>query len=246
MTSQGGNTTIPQLIAHRGWPARYPENSPEGFAAAVEAGARFLECDVQLSADGVPLVLHDDNLRRTTGVDLSVTGTRAAIVRSVARDTAPVATLADVSEWLAGQSVTAFVEIKRASLAAFGAARVMESLLPALRPALDRCVLISFAAEALQHARRRLAIPVGWVLGGLAASDRARASDLEPDYLFVSRRRLGNTEPWPGGWRWAVYTVDDPTTALELGKRGVALVETDDIGSLLATPPWRAAGAARG
>ena len=56
---------IPQLVAHRGWPAHYPENTLEGFAAAVNAGARWLECDVQLSADYVPFVIHDESLMRT-------------------------------------------------------------------------------------------------------------------------------------------------------------------------------------
>lgn len=238
MNAAGGNTTTPELIAHRGWPARYPENSLRGLSAAAAAGARFLEFDVQLAGDGVPLVIHDDNLARTAGVDLSVLATRSAIVRSVARDTAPVATLAEVCEWLAGKPVTAFVEIKRQSLARFGAARVMEQLGPALRPARDRCVIISFAAEALEYARTRLEIPVGWVLKGLDGSRRARAEDLAPEYLFVSRRRLTNRQLWPGPWRWAVYTVDDPEAAKALGRAGAHFVETDDIGTLLAHPAW--------
>lgn len=241
MNATGGNTSTPELIAHRGWPARYPENSLRGLSAAVTAGARYLELDVQLAGDGVPLVIHDDNLARTTGVDLSVLATRSAIVRSVARDTAPVATLAEACEWLADVPVTAFVEIKRQSLARFGAARAMERLAPALRPARERCVIISFAAEALEFARARLGMPVGWVLKGLDPSRHARARDLAPEYLFVSRRRMTSAPLWPGAWRWAVYTVDDPEKALALGRAGAHFVETDDIGRLLAEPAFHPA-----
>lgn len=239
VNATGGNTTIPELIAHRGWPARYPENSLEGLSAAVDAGARFLEFDVQLAGDGVPLLLHDDNLARTAGVDLSVLATRASIVRSVARDSAPVATLAEACEWLAGQPVTAFVEIKRQSLAHFGAARAMRRLGPALRPARDRCVVISFAAEALEFARASLEMPIGWVLDGLDESRRARAEHLAPEYFFVSRRRVKPGRLWPGPWRWAVYTVDDPAAALSVGRAGAHFVETDDIGAMLADPAFR-------
>lgn len=239
MNTSGGNKTTPELIAHRGWPARYPENSLRGLAAAVSAGARFVEFDVQLAGDGVPLVIHDDNLARTTGVDLSVLATRSAIVRSVARDTAPVATLAEVCEWLAGEPVTAFVEIKRQSLGHFGAARAMARLGPALRPALDRCVLISFADQALAFARTSLGLPVGWVLGAMDGSARARAENLAPEYLFVDRERLTDEPLWPGAWRWAVYTVDDAGTARAMARAGADFVETDDIGGLLSDSAWR-------
>ena len=40
----------PDLVAHRGYALRYPENTLAAFQAAITAGARFVECDVQLSA----------------------------------------------------------------------------------------------------------------------------------------------------------------------------------------------------
>jgi glycerophosphoryl diester phosphodiesterase len=58
---------LPTLVAHRGYAACYPENSLEGLQAAVAAGAGWLEFDVQLSTDGVPVLLHDTTLLRTAG-----------------------------------------------------------------------------------------------------------------------------------------------------------------------------------
>ena len=52
------------LIAHRGWAARYPENTVPAFRAALEAGARFVELDVQLSSDLVPVVFHGSRGQR--------------------------------------------------------------------------------------------------------------------------------------------------------------------------------------
>src|SRR5437762_10196522 len=53
-------------IAHRGASGRAPENTHAAFAAALELGVDAIELDCQLSADGVPVVIHDETLERTT------------------------------------------------------------------------------------------------------------------------------------------------------------------------------------
>ena len=55
------------VIGHRGNRAHAPENTIESFAQAVSAGADALELDVHLSSDGIPVVIHDPNVARTTG-----------------------------------------------------------------------------------------------------------------------------------------------------------------------------------
>ena len=59
---------LPELVAHRGYTLHYPENTLVGLEAAIKAGARYLEVDVQLSADKVPVLFHDRNLQRLCGV----------------------------------------------------------------------------------------------------------------------------------------------------------------------------------
>ncbi|MGE5653555.1 MAG: glycerophosphodiester phosphodiesterase [Bacillota bacterium] len=56
----------PLVFAHRGYSAVAPENTLVAFRAAVDAGADGLELDVQLTADGEMVVIHDENLKRTT------------------------------------------------------------------------------------------------------------------------------------------------------------------------------------
>ena len=60
-------TPTPELIAHRGWAYRYPENTLPAIAGALGAGARYVEFDVQITADGVPVLFHDSTLDRTAG-----------------------------------------------------------------------------------------------------------------------------------------------------------------------------------
>jgi glycerophosphoryl diester phosphodiesterase len=56
----------PQWIAHRGAGKLAPENTLAAFRVGAAHGYRAFECDVKLSADGVPFLLHDDTLERTT------------------------------------------------------------------------------------------------------------------------------------------------------------------------------------
>ena len=56
----------PWIIAHRGYPYKYPENTLAGFRAAVAAGVPMIELDVMLSRDRKLVVIHDAALERTT------------------------------------------------------------------------------------------------------------------------------------------------------------------------------------
>ncbi len=57
---------LPRLIAHRGAKNRAPENTLAAINEAAKCGARWVELDVQLTKDNVPVVIHDRTLERTT------------------------------------------------------------------------------------------------------------------------------------------------------------------------------------
>ena len=58
----------PRWIAHRGGGDAAPENSLGGVVQAALHGFQAIEVDIRLSADGVPMVIHDDTVTRTTGL----------------------------------------------------------------------------------------------------------------------------------------------------------------------------------
>ena len=60
---------LPTVMGHRGAAAEAPENTLAGLRVAAEQGATWVEFDAMLSADGVPILFHDDSLQRTTGRD---------------------------------------------------------------------------------------------------------------------------------------------------------------------------------
>lgn len=62
----------PTVMAHRGLSADAPENTLYAFSDAISVGADFIELDVQQTRDGVLVVMHDSNLKRTTGVNKNI------------------------------------------------------------------------------------------------------------------------------------------------------------------------------
>ena len=57
---------LPSVIGHRGAAAFAPENTLESIRTAAEIGVKWVELDVKLTKDSVPIIFHDDTLERTT------------------------------------------------------------------------------------------------------------------------------------------------------------------------------------
>lgn len=240
---------IPELIAHRGYTKHYPENTVIGIAAALRAGARFVEFDIQLTADGVPVLCHDSDLSRTAGVSTRVLNTELAELADISvgeptrlgdrfRD-ARIPTLAEIAALLSDRpQVTAFVEIKTESLDRFGADYVVKKILAILAPNPGQYCLISFNISAVRCARRLGAATIGWVIGRWSKAARAAAVALAPEYLFCNYTKVPRAPDglWPGPWKWALYEIADPELAVTFGRRGADLIVTYAIGEMLQHP----------
>ena len=212
---------------------------------------------MQIAADGVPVVIHDDTLRRTAGIDRSVLDSTGAELRTTCVGEAqrlgnafPQVRIPTLDEAVAlvkqsPQSVV-FVEIKRASLRRFGREHVVPPILHAIETLDDRCVAISFDAEAMAMAKQA-GFRTGWAFEEWNDASRNTALDLASEFLFCKIPLLppAPTPLWDGPWTWVAYETGDPHQAVELAARGIAYVETDSIGEMLAHPEFRAAGHAR-
>ena len=95
------------IFAHRGASGYAPENTLAAFELAVNMGADGIEFDVHLSADGVPVVIHDETLERTTGRVGWVKDFTAAEL-----STLEVPTLETLFGLMAGEVITLHVELK--------------------------------------------------------------------------------------------------------------------------------------
>jgi glycerophosphoryl diester phosphodiesterase len=107
-----GRTTSPLIIGHRGASAVAPENTFAAFDAAISAGADGIEFDVRLSRDGVPVVIHDDTLYRTSGVRR-----RVAEMTCNELNQFDVPNLAQVFELFESNSLLLYLEMKEFEVA---------------------------------------------------------------------------------------------------------------------------------
>ncbi len=232
------NTRLIHLVAHRGNARDFPENTLPAFESALALGLRFLELDVQLSADGVPIVIHDHRLERTGAIPGTVFDLRAREISQIDvseperfgerfRGTR-IPLLRDVLKLLEGRpEVTLFVEIKRESLTRFGHDQVVGRVLETIKPARPQCVVISFDLAAVFRARQIGGVPIGWVLTDYDAHSRLKYEALQPEFLFCNHKSLPATGAlWRGPWRWAIYEIESLVQALALAERGADYIET--------------------
>jgi glycerophosphoryl diester phosphodiesterase len=229
---------LPAIVAHRGDAEHFPENTLPALEAAWRRGIAHVEFDVQVSADGVPFVIHDASLERTTrcagDVRLTMSGQLDGVDAGeparfgCTHAGTPLPRLSAVAGLMAGMpDAHAFVEVKRASLVHHGRAHCIERVLAAIAPVLDRCVVISFDADAVRLARTAAQVRIGWVLDGDPAQLRSLLDLMNPEFVFCDHRRLpAGRAPPAGDWTWVAYEVTDATLALDLAGRGVAMVES--------------------
>lgn len=237
---------LPDLIAHRGNAAEYPENTLPALRSALDLGVRFVQFDVQLSADRQPILLQDSNLQRTAGLDrdaLQMTLAELAEIpvneeqRFNKRFTdVGIPTLAQAVTLIAAHpTATAFVELKRPSLRAFTQEAVARKVCEVLKPIARQSVIISADLAAVHHVRQASQYRVGWILPDYSTLSALKCEALSPDYVFCDHQLLTEnaSKLWRGPWRWAIYDVGSRKLAVDLAARGARLVETVEIRKML-------------
>jgi phosphatidylglycerol phospholipase C len=108
----------PQCIAHRGYKAKYPENTLSAFRAAINAGAHAVETDVHITKDEVVVLSHDANLKRCYGEDIKIadkTWDEIKNLRTTQKPHERIPRLADLLRYLAeegNEHIWVFLDIK--------------------------------------------------------------------------------------------------------------------------------------
>jgi glycerophosphoryl diester phosphodiesterase len=228
------------VFGHRGAAALAPENTLAGLRAAAAMGVRWIEIDVQLTADRHPVVIHDFTLDRTTDGHGRVA--RARLERLAGLDAGAwfggdfrgerLPTLAAAIGVMAELGLTANFEIKagpaRAALAGRIIVEAIAQLWPRTRPP---PVVSSFSGRALAAARRaRRDIPRALLMSRPTPGWARRARALECAAVHVSHAALDANRVATirkAGFPVRCYTVNDRGRAELLRSWGVAGVFTD-------------------
>jgi glycerophosphoryl diester phosphodiesterase len=244
---------LPAVIGHRGAALHAPENTLAGFRKAAKLGARWVEFDVRLSADGHCALLHDDTLERTTsgrgrtdllGIEalrrLDAGGWFGA---AFAGERVPG--LEETIALLAELGLGANVEVKPAPGAEAATGRAVAEVLRAAWPkTLPPPLVSSFKEESL--AAVRAAAPElarGLLLGAVPEDWAARAAALGCASIHCDHERLETgraREIVAAGYTLLAYTVNDPDRARTLWEWGAAAIFTDCPDRLLPVAAGRA------
>jgi glycerophosphoryl diester phosphodiesterase len=224
-----------KVVAHRGYAAKYLENTLEALSEAVKAGATMVEFDVQFTKDLTPIMLHDDNFKRTMGLDLSV----FEITQRELQGKVELKQISEVEEvvvWLkANPGVKAFVELKQESIDMHGLEVCVNALRESCDPALDQCVFISFNPDSVKNAQECGFKETGWVVLTYDEVGEKISEELSPDYLFADTEILPNdgSKLWEGIWEWVIYEVTSLEVASRLLERGVKIIESKEVEKML-------------
>jgi len=240
----GDEGELPVTVAHRGYSSVAPENTLAAVAAGMRTGAEYVEIDVHTTADGVPVVLHDQTVDRTTdgsgdvavlrGAD--VTGLDAGSWFSPAFAGQRLPTFAQVLELLPTGSSTLLLEIKGPETSA-EVERVVDMIVDAGLG--DRVVLQSFDVDALRAAREHAPqIPRGLLRGSLDPDPVAVAQDLgavmyNPSASALLARPSVVADLNAAGIAVMPYTVNSAADWARLTEIGVDGIITDRAGAFV-------------
>ena len=220
------------VIAHRGSSATAPENTLAAFRLAIEQGADYIELDVQESADGEVLVVHDSDLMKIGGGPTKIWEATAAELRAVdiGSHKGPqysgerVPTLAEVLAVCKGK-VRVIVELK-----SYGHDQKLQERVAAIVEAAgmaDQCVYMSLDHTMIDRMKR---LRPSWRCGVLAAKARGDLTSLHADFLAVEVR-VGTgrfvRRAHRAGQDVYVWTANDAAWMLAATSRGADGLITD-------------------
>lgn len=227
-----------EFVAHRGAASSCPENTLPAIRAALECGLNWVEIDIQFTEDGVPVVIHDEDLLRTAGKPGLVRQLQSAELARISVHEeirlgrkfypSPPPQLGAAAALLDSYpGARMFVELRVDGIGFMGRNRAMQAVNKALGDRASQCIILSYDAGVLELARRDFGYSIGWVLSDYDEAARAAAATLGPDYLFADVLDVPAGEKLFGGpWQWAVYEVRNAADALDWASRGAVLIES--------------------
>lgn len=235
-----------ELISHRGESADAPENTLASVELAWARGVPAVEIDVHLTRDDRLVTIHDATTRRTTGVDLAIKESSLAELEGLDAGRwkgtrwagEPIPTLEEVLATVP-ENGTLFIEVKVGAEAIPALERAIE--LRAKRA--DQLVVISFQADAIAEAKRRLPEIPAYYLSSFRRDSTSGEWTPTLDELIRTARETGadgldlsvngpvDAEFVRGvkeaGLGMYVWTVDDPEVARRMIDAGVEGITTN-------------------
>jgi len=233
----------PTFIAHRGYAASFPENTLIALEAAREAGAEYIEVDVQLSKDLVPVLFHDRDLQRLCqqqGVihDYTFAELKTFNVTDVEKFSDiyvdnKITSLQEFLDYLkVNSNLNAFIELKRLMIDSFGEKKVLEILLPMFSGMEQQICFISYNQSILKTIHDSSQFATGIVVDKW--SEYNTDTGWQSEWLFCSVEGLPeNNKALAIKPKLAVFEVGNIGLAQHLLAKGIGHLETFRIKEMM-------------
>ena len=235
-----------RLVAHRGQSLSFPENTMESIQAAIDCGASAVEFDIQMTADHVPVLCHDINLKKTARIDIDISKKTFSEIKHINVGESSrfntiypdvfLTTLEDMVLFLKTQvQVLVFVELKDESIDVFGIECILQQVTKVLEPINKQCVMIADNLDALLALREFSAIPIGWIIHEWDEEKITLAKQQQLNYLVINHEYCTDEEHdfSSDDMQWVFYETCDADKAIKLFNRGAHFVESNDICSMI-------------
>ncbi len=223
----------PPIIAHRGASALAPENTLAAFLKAKELGIQWVEFDVMLSASGEVVVIHDEDLNRTTNATGRVIDYPYRFIKTLDAGSwfdrkyyqEKIPTLSQVLDFLSQEKMAANIEIKALKgYEALLTKYVMDTVSQYEMP----FFISSFSRKVLEEVRTHHAdIPIGYLMDTWDTDwekfcDHISARLVDVNHEILTKESIQEIKSTKR--QLLAYTVDDPMRAQELLSLGVDAV----------------------
>lgn len=226
------------VVAHRGNCLNEYENTLESVKAAIDAGITFIEIDIQLTKDSIPIVFHDPDWLRMTGQKGLVSETHSQdlihhkitspLKHAVLKKTVDIALLSEVVTLLKQHpTVTLFVEVKTEIFINTSYKKVYKTLMQVIAPVFQQIVIISFSYRFLRLCKKLSLVSLGYVLPTWKDYSPKMLERLRPQFIFC------DLDIFPAAFKvktkspeWVLYECSEQYDPNEYFKQGVNYVET--------------------
>ncbi|WP_347552053.1 glycerophosphodiester phosphodiesterase [Pseudalkalibacillus hwajinpoensis] len=226
------------IFGHRGSPGTHPENTLISFQAAHKAGAQGIELDVQLTRDGIPVVIHDERVDRTTnGIGWVKDFQYEEIIRLDAGQSfssrfqgTRIPRLEDVLIWLSSTNLIVNIELKTGYFVYPGIEEKVIALLTNYQMR-DRCIISSFNHYSVQRTIQRdsqietAILLMEKLVDPWEYVKKIGAHGIHIEWQAVDEHLLKNTKFHSIPVR--VFTVNDNTQIAAFKKMGCKAIFTD-------------------
>lgn len=233
---------LPSIIGHRGACGYAPENTLESIQTAADMGIDWVELDIKLTADDVPIIFHDDTLERVTSGSGLVKDTPYSVIKELDAgswfgDTfigAKIPTLEEAVELITELGLGFNLEIKPCAGREIETTQIALDLMSRIWDDHDKIIISSFSEIALEAAGEMLG--GDWALGYLMDEIPQNWKDFASHLGAKTININGNREDLKRemiedmideGYGILAYTINDPIRAKELLSWGVDGVFTD-------------------